>query len=337
MPEQETNKNKQYILAVLGLSVLLFFLSGAKTEPFKKPLGLAINTLGNNGNGATAAAQNYFPSAKSHTETVKINALSYLAAFMNKNGQIMILAEKNTNDLLAMASVTKLMTALVAYQNYDPEDIAVMPKNVNKWDGSSKRFIGGTTFKIRDLLYALLIESNNDAAIGLADKVGMENFVNKMNAEARRLGIVTTHYDNPTGLDPASGKEFINQSTASDLLKLTKEIVLNYPRILNITSLPQYDIKTSSGGFNHTAVNTDKFLSDKNGELLCQTKPVKILGGKTGFTDFAKKNLVLVSESPNYGGYLITVVLSANDNFAETAKLLNWICDSYDWSRPTKE
>ena len=114
---------------------------------------------------------------------------------------------------------------------------------MNDWPDSSKRFIPGTSFKISELLHALLIESNNDAAMALADKMGMDNFLTAMNDEARRLGIITTHYDNPVGIDPTSKKEIINYSTAKELIALTKEIINNYPEILEITSLPQYDIK----------------------------------------------------------------------------------------------
>ena len=99
---------------------------------------------------------------------------------------------------------------------------------------------------------------------------------------------------------------------------------------MEITSLPQYDIKTASGGFNHTAVSTDKFLSDANEKLSCQGEPVKILSGKTGSTDLSKKNLLLITETPNKVSRLITIVLSADDNFKDTSRLINWLCDSYD-------
>ena len=187
------------------------------------------------------------------------------------------------------------------------------------------------------MLRALLVESNNDAAMALAGKMGMDNFVAEMNEEAQKLGLITVHYDNPVGLDPTSKKEIINYSTAKELLVLAREIINNYPEILEITSLPQYDIKTASGGFNHTAVSTDKFLSDANEKLLCQGEPVKILGGKTGSTDLSKKNLLLITEAPNKVGRLITIVLSADDNFEETNRLINWLCDSYDWPEPEEE
>ena len=323
MPEQEIKrKKKKIIFAFLALfSLLVLILTGQSFY-------------------ATATKNhqeqkfNYAPAYKQGSPEPEISALSYLGAYLGKDNEALILTEKNSEDLLPMASLTKLMTAIVAYKNYDLEEKITMGKNVNDWPDSSKRFIPGTIFRLRELMRALLIESNNDSAIALANKVGIERFVNGMNSEAQRLGMITTHYDNPVGLDPSSKKEVINYSTAKELLVLMKEIIENYPQILEITSTPQYDIKTTSGGYNHTAISTDKFLSDEEEGLLCRGEPLKIAGGKTGSTDLAKKNLILVMESPNGQGYLITIILSANDNFLETKNLVNWLCESYDWPEP---
>ena len=304
------------ILALLVLFVLILAGRSSSSTEIKEP------------------AFNYVPAYKQGSPEPEISALSYLGAYLGEDGKTIILADKNSEDLLPMASLTKLMTAVVAYKNYNLEDEITMGPKVNDWADSSKRFIPGTSFKISELLCALLIESNNDAAMALAGRMGMDNFLSAMNKEAQDLGIITTYYDNPVGIDPSSKKEIINYSTAEELLILAREIINNYPEILEITSLPRYDIKTSSGGYNHTAISTDKFLSDENEKLLCQGEPLKILGGKTGSTDLSKKNLLLVTEPPNKVGHLITIVLSADDNFEETRKLTDWICESYDWPEP---
>ena len=325
MPEEEIKvktNNKRLILAILLLFSLLILIltsqsfSSTAIKNQKEP------------------ELNYAPAYKQGSPELEISALSYLGAYLGDDNDPMILAEKNSEDLLPMASLTKLMTAIVAYKNYDMEEKITMGPKVNDWPDSSKRFIHGTSFKISELLRALLIESNNDAAMALAGKIGLDNFVTAMNEEAQKLGLITVHYDNPVGLDPSSKKEVINYSTAKELLALMKEIIKNYPQILETTSIPQYDIKTTSGGYNHTAISTDKFLSDEGERLLCRGEPLKIAGGKTGSTDLAKKNLILVAESPNNHGYLITVILSANDNFLETKNLVNWLCESYEWPEP---
>ena len=322
MPEPEIKgetKSKHLTLSVLALLALLVFILMSQSFSAKAK------------KQKTETSFNYAPTAAATTPEPEISALSYLGAYLGEDGKTIILAEKNSEDLLPMASLTKLMTAIVAYKNYDLEDEITMGPKVNDWPDSSKRFIPGTVFKISELLRALLIESNNDAAMALAGKMGMDNFLSAMNNEAKEIGIITTYYDNPVGIDPSSKKEIINYSTAEELLILAREIINNYPEILEITSLSQYDIKTASGGYNHTAISTDKFLSDENEKLLCQGEPLKILGGKTGSTDLSKKNLLLVTEPPNKVGHLITIILSADDNFEETKKLADWICESYDW------
>ncbi len=336
----DKNKAKRLFFAIFSLVLFLFLISEANdsfssVSAGKKFLASGFSAFGKE---TTAPVFDYAPvyAPKENNDSPSISALSYLGAYLGENGKTTIIAEKNTDDLLPMASITKLMTAIVAYKNYEMEDKIEMGTKVNDWQDSSKRFIPGTVFKIGDIFRALLIESNNDSAMALANKIGMNNFMIKMNDEARQLGMITTHYDNPVGLDPTSKKEIINYSTAKELLVLMEEIIKNYPEILETTSLPQYDIKTVSGGYNHTAVSTNKFLSDEKEKLFCNDEKAKILGGKTGSTDLAKKNLILALESPNGHGYLITIILSAGDSFSETKNLVNWLCENYDWPKPAE-
>lgn len=336
------NKNKaKRLLAVIFVLVLFLFLISETSGSFsvlssgKKLLASGFLIVGKE---KTRPIFDYAPifAPKENIAPLSTSALSYLGAYLGENEKTTILAEKNSDDLLPMASLTKLMTAIIAYKNYNLDEKITMDAKVNDWRDSSKKFIPGTSFKIGEIIRALLIESNNDSAMTLANKIGVENFITKMNDDARRLGMITTHYDNPVGLDPSSKKEIINYSTAKELLTLMEEIIKNYPQIMETTSLAQYDIKTASGGYNHTAISTNKFLSDENEKLFCNGEQVKILGGKTGSTDLAKKNLILAIESPNKHGYLITVVLSASDSFSETKNLIAWLCENYNWSKPAE-
>lgn len=339
-PFGDKNKIKYPAIAVLALVSFLFLISEINgsfsvVSAGKKFLTSSFLALGKEKNKPLF---DYTPIliSKENTSPLSISALSYLGAYLGENSKIAILAEKNSEDLLPMASLTKLMTAIIAYENYDMEEKMTIGPKVNDWTDSSKRFIPGTNFKISELLHAMLIESNNDSAMALAGKIGMENFMTKMNSKARQLGMLTTYYDNPVGLDPSSKKEIINYSTAKELLVLMEEMIKNYPQILETTSIPQYDIKTVSGGYNHTAVSTNKFLSDENEKLFCNGESVEILGGKTGSTDLAKKNLILTLKSPNEHGYLITIILSSNDSFLETKNLVNWLCENYEWPKPAE-
>src|SRR3989338_9972412 len=208
MPEQEIKEktvNKRLMLSILALLVLFVLIlagksfSSTKIKETKEP------------------AFNYAPAYKQGSPEPEISVLSYLGAYLREDGKTMILAEKNSEDLLPMASLTKLMTAVVAYKNYNLEDEITMGPKVNDWADSSKRFIPGTVFKISELLRASLIESNNDAAMALAGKIGLDNFLSAMNNEATGIGLITTYYDNPIGIDPTSKREIINYSTAKEL------------------------------------------------------------------------------------------------------------------------
>src|SRR3989339_1398109 len=145
MPEQEIKEktgNKRLMLSVLALFVLLVLIlagksfSSTKIKETKEP------------------EFNYAPAYKQGSPEPEISALSYLGAYLGEDGQPIVLAEKNSEDLLPMASLTKLMTAVVAYKNYDLEDEITMDQKVNDWPDSSKRFIPGTSFKISELLRA---------------------------------------------------------------------------------------------------------------------------------------------------------------------------------------
>ncbi|MEK7508024.1 MAG: hypothetical protein AAB602_03000, partial [Patescibacteria group bacterium] len=166
---------------------------------------------------------------------------------------------------------------------------------------------------IGDILYSLLIESDNDAGITLASKMEAGKFVELMNREAWKLGLYNTHYVNPTGLDPDDGSK-PNYSTAEDVAKLAVEIIQKYPNILRIMSLKTFDLRTASGTLHHTLETTNK--------LLGENIPFKILGGKTGETPMAKKNLLLISYGPQENSYLVNVVLGSDDNFGDMKKLL---------------
>lgn len=274
-------------------------------------------------------SNSWLPVKKENAGAPELSSLSYLSAFIGNVGEVKILAEKNAYDQLPIASVTKLMTAMVAADSLDMEQIITMDsRNILKEEGS-KRFNAGTKFKAKELLHAMLVESNNDAAAAFMEEVGKTKFIEQMNLKAKQLNLLSTYFNNPVGLDPKDIRDELNYSTAADLLAIAKEVKENYPQILEITSLPEYNVHNSDGWFNHVAVSTDKLLASN--ELACDGAPLKILGGKTGSTDLAKKNLVLITGSPNPEGYLINIVLSSDDNFEDTKKLARWMCESYQW------
>ncbi|MFH1564817.1 MAG: D-alanyl-D-alanine carboxypeptidase, partial [bacterium] len=137
------------------------------------------------------------------------------------------------------------------------------------------------------------------------------------NDDAKSLGLKNTRFVNSSGLDPEieEPKEKINVSSAYDLSKITKEL-LKTPLVWEILSTPKVYI------YGETLVNTNKLLDKIPG----------IIGGKTGYTDTALGCFVLVMESPNSNGQIISVILGTSaDRFDEMEKLINWINLAYRW------
>ena len=273
------------------------------------------------------AAAEWLPAPSIEVQKINLSALSFLSVFVNPGGKTKILTEKNINDRLPVASITKLMTAMVAFNNYHPEEVIAISNKALNSKGRSWEFEPGEIFKVNDLLHVLLIESNNDAAEALAIRMGEGRFVEAMNLEARSMGFKDTSFVNPTGLDPDEADEFINYATAEDLFKIARTILEKYPSLLIITLKKEYDLYTADSEFHHKIKNTNELLSadwrGRNGKI------IKILGGKTGETPFSKQNLVLIVEAPNKNGYLVNIVLGSPSRFDEMKKLVEWAFGAY--------
>ncbi|MBQ2204875.1 MAG: D-alanyl-D-alanine carboxypeptidase [Lachnospiraceae bacterium] len=208
-----------------------------------------------------------------------------------------------------MASLTKLMTALIVLKNCDDlqkeyyvtADAVDLDKDVSK-----ANLKAGDKVKVIDLLYGLLIPSGNDAAICLAENLvdNYDNFIVMMNNEAERLGALNTHFANPHGLD--SEYHF---SSAYDLFLITKELS-KYKEFGEITKLKTYtaNIVESNGTIRTEKwVNTNYFITE---ELLISGN-VDMLAGKTGNTKSAGNCLILLTKDKKTGLQYISVVLNA--------------------------
>ena len=182
----------------------------------------------------------------------------------------------------------------------------------------------GDIFSRRDMLHSMLIESSNNAATTLANQVGAENFLAQLNAKAGELGLTNTHFFTPHGLD-IEGLGASNYATASDLVEAAIEITAKYPEIWDISRLSEYRLTTIDGVFHHQITTTNKLLDTVT------NWPAVIVGGKTGQTELARKNLLLVLRDNKTGGYLINVVLGSGDNFADMIALTNWVYQSYEF------
>ena len=233
--------------------------------------------------------------------------LSAEAALLMEADSGQVILERNADTRLPMASTTKIMTALVALELASPETaIAVSPAAVGV-EGSSVYLTEGEVLTLGELLFALLLESANDAAtaiaIGLAGSV--EGFAEEMNRTATTLGLKDTHFTNPHGLDDEE-----HYTTARELAILTRAALKN-PLLRQIvatrkTTIPHVGIESV-----RLLINHNKLLRRYDG----------CIGVKTGFTK--RSGRCLVSAAEREGVRLIAVTLNAPDDWNDHTKLLD--------------
>lgn len=225
-----------------------------------------------------------------------------------------VLNDKNKDERLAMASTTKIMTALVTCKNVkDFDEVVAINDNAVGIEGTSMYLKKGEKLTVKELLFGLMLPSGNDAAMALAYYVGgsEEKFVEMMNEQAKELNLQNTHFANPHGLD-ADG----HYTSAYDLAIITAEALKN-DTFKEIVSTKNIRVTGSKE-------NEPRFLSNKN-------KLLKTLDGctgvKTGFTDNAGR--CFVCSCTRDGMTLISVVLNCGPMFEESAKLLNACFEKY--------
>lgn len=196
-----------------------------------------------------------------------------------------VLYERNSTTQLAPASLTKLMTALLVFEQGDL-DATVTVEARDLVGGATMGLQAGEELTVTDLLWGLLVPSGNDAAMALARHVAgsMSQFVDQMNRRAEELGLAQTHFVNPHGLD-AQG----HVSSVADLLEITR-LLWEYPLFRAIVGTASI---TQAG---HTLVNTNEWLTSFPGAT----------GVKTGTTDAAGECLIA---SVEHGGRTILVVV----------------------------
>lgn len=225
-----------------------------------------------------------------------------------------ILFQKNSDLQVPIASLTKLMTAYIILEEEDPDAIVTISSNAVSTEGSEMNLFSGETITIKNLLYGLLIESGNDAAVALAEfNAGSEtNFVKKMNKETENLGLEQSQFSNATGLDYGEG-----YSTPRDLALLSSYL-LQDQTIREIVNKKEAEV-TSTSGVIHNLKNTNTLLGEMG-----------IKGLKTGKTPAAGECLVTLAESST-GREILIVVLGSQSRFLDSKILVDWIYRAYVW------
>ena len=225
------------------------------------------------------------------------------------------LVDLNGEEPLPMASTTKIMTAIIAIETADPDQLVTVRQDayneVQQNNGSSAFLVVGDKIPLKYLLYGLLLPSGDDAAVAIADTVGgtEANFVRIMNIFAYRLHLYQTHYINPDGLE-APG----HHSSAYDLVRLAR-YAMTLPTFAQIVQAQSYTLPANTDHHRYTWKTTNTLLGAYKGAT----------GIKTGTTPEA--GFCLVFSAIRNGHRLIGVVLddkSEKLRFADARTLLNW-------------
>lgn len=225
-----------------------------------------------------------------------------------------VLYEKNAQMKEYMASTTKIMTALLALEAVkDEEEMVKISETAASQEGSAIYMEPGERVSFRDLIYALMLRSGNDAAVALAERVAgsEEQFAELMNQRAKEMGALRTHFVTASGLHDDN-----HYTTAYDLGLIAFEAMKN-PRFREIVATPEWNASREVDKMNYF-YNKNKVLHQYEGGT----------GIKIGYTKTAGR--CLVASSQRDGIELICVVLSAGDWFNDTYKLMDTVYANYE-------
>ena len=256
--------------------------------------------------------------SKNPFDDLVLEASSVLVADIN-TGEVYF--EKNADEIVPLASITKIMTAVTALDILPQTSVITIDTSFLAQEGDSGLF-GGEQWQLRDLLDVSLIESSNDAAAAIAATAGVrkvpegdlsmgrEQFIRNMNIKAASLGMATARFYNETGLD-VSTEVSGGYSSARDLAKLYSYAIKKYPEIFEGTKESSVTI-VSENNIGHNVTNTNKSVN----------KVPNIIASKTGYTDLAGGNLGIVFE-PGLGNPIVVIVLgsSVDGRFTDVEKL----------------
>ena len=244
----------------------------------------------------------------------KVSAISASSAIVMDQNSKQVLYANNIDDQRLIASISKIMTCLVAINYGDLDKIVKIDDNILRAFGSAIYIEVGEEISLRDLLYGLMLRSGNDAAIAIAYEVAgsMESFVYLMNDMAGKIGMNNTIFYNSHGLEEQNGNG--NMSTAYDMALLTS-YAMKDKTFKEIFETKNHMVKTNYKTYSWT--NKNKLLHSYD----------FITGGKTGFTEKARRTLVTTASKDNMD--LVIVTLNDGNDFNDHITLYNDIFSNY--------
>ncbi|MBN2585490.1 D-alanyl-D-alanine carboxypeptidase [Patescibacteria group bacterium] len=231
-----------------------------------------------------------------------------------------VLLSKNPDERLAIASITKIMTAMVVLRyKTNLENTLTVSGAAAKVGGSQMYLLENETMTIKNLMKGMLIDSANDAAYALAEGTfgNVDRFVDAMDRYANELGLTNTHFTNSYGADDVA-----HFSTARELATLTAYAMKN-EIFRSIVSIQKTTVTDITGKIKHNLENTNKLIG----------KYLNVIGVKTGTTEEAGASLVVAAKG-NSNQTVIAVLLNSPARFEEGQTLLDWALKAYTWIEP---
>lgn len=248
-----------------------------------------------------------------HGSMVPPPEISAISTFIMDIDSGVVLFANNPIHRQSPASVTKIMTALVAMDTYEDGTVLTV-MNGDKALGNKANLVSNDQLVSSDMLFALLVPSGNDAAVTLAENYpgGYSKFIDKMNQKTEALGLKNTHFSNVSGVEGVN-----HYSSAYDMAIIALE-ALKRSSFRNIVSTKDVVIKSLKDHL-YPLESTNKLL-DKPG----------FYGVKTGWTPEAGECLVTLAEKD--GHPIIISLFGSKDRFGETEKMFDWVYDNYTWN-----
>lgn len=246
-----------------------------------------------------------------------------------------ILYAKNAGEVRPMASTTKIMTLILALENGNPDDLVTVSAYAASMPDVQLHIRAGEKYRLGDLLYSMMLESHNDAAVAIAEHVGgtVPGFAALMNAKARDIGCYSTYYVTPNGLDAEDGNG-VHSTTAADLARVMRYCITLSPRreeFLKITRTDSYSFGDTEGLRSFTVGNKNAFLHMMEGAL----------SGKTGFTGNAGYCYVgaLQQEERTFIVALLACGWPNNRSYkwSDTRKLMNYGLEHFTYRNVWQE
>lgn len=227
-----------------------------------------------------------------------------------------VLYEKNPHAIMRIASITKIMTAVIAIESDKLNEVVTVSEEAVQTEGSSLYLQKGEKILLKDLVYGLMLRSGNDAAMAIAEHVGgsKEGFVYLMNEKAEQIGMKNTYFANPHGLDDSER----HRSTAYDMALLTRYAMEN-ETFREVSGTKVYRAPSPEGDWDRVWRNKNRLLTEKYKHAT---------GGKTGYTKKARRTLVTTATKGDLD--LIAVTLNAPDDWNDHIYMYEYGFDTYD-------